>query len=148
MNNKFVLCPRCHKYFSVNAFYKQGNLSDKHYRICKDCRVKSQKAYYHKNKEHCRLITQKHNDKLKVEVFTHYSNGIPRCAICGETDMMVLCLDHIDGKGNQLRKELNLVGGLQYYRWLRLNKFPGGYQILCANCNLRKETLRVRSGIK
>jgi hypothetical protein len=71
-----------------------------------------------------------------MEILTHYGGTPPRCAKCGEQDLRVLCLDHINGEGNRHR---NSHGGVTYYRWLRNNSFPEGFQILCANCNMKKE---------
>ena len=73
---------------------------------------------------------------LKFEVFTHYSqNGKPECGRCGITDIDILCLDHINGNGGgRIRR-----GGWMLYKKLREKGYPEGFQVLCANCNLKKE---------
>ena len=76
--------------------------------------------------------------RLKTEVFSHYCDGIIRCVRCGEDDLDVLQLDHINGGGNRQRRELGLYGGAAFYAWLERNGYPSGYQVLCANCNMRK----------
>jgi hypothetical protein len=68
---------------------------------------------------------------LKILVLTYYSNGTPRCACCGELNVLFLTIDHIDNGGNKHRKE---IGAGNLYRWLR-DERPAGYRVLCFNCN-------------
>jgi hypothetical protein len=73
--------------------------------------------------------------KLKVDVFTAYSNGgEPRCADCGEQKLEFLSIDHVDSDGASHRRKI----GKSLYLWLRRNGFPGGFQILCHNHNALK----------
>lgn len=58
------------------------------------------------------------------------------CACCGESHMLLLSLDHIEGGGNTHRKETNTRGGQKFYRYLKGLEFPPGYQVLCMNCNV------------
>lgn len=51
-----------------------------------------------------------------------------------------------DGGGNAHRQALfpsrhngRAGGGPYFYRWLRLNGYPSGFQVLCANCNTAKD---------
>jgi hypothetical protein len=53
------------------------------------------------------------------------------CKCCGETIFEFLEIDHIDGGGNQHRKEI----GSHYYDWIIKNNFPDILQTLCAKCN-------------
>lgn len=75
---------------------------------------------------------------IKHEVLAYYSGGEPKCAHCGETDIIVLCLDHIDGDGASQRKQSRVTGTHLCYR-LRRDGFPSGFQVLCCNCNVRKQ---------
>jgi len=72
--------------------------------------------------------------KKKLMVLDRYGG---KCKCCGEKDFHFLSIDHIDGGGNQHRKAIH-GGGVVLYAWLIRNKFPGGYQVLCFNCNLAK----------
>ncbi len=54
--------------------------------------------------------------------------------------MDVLCLDHIRGGGNKELTALGIKGNI-FYRWLVKHNYPEGYQVLCANCNMRKARL-------
>jgi hypothetical protein len=109
---------------------------------------KAQNKYYQANREKCRVSKQCSNDRLKLKTFQHYSNNdIPSCANCGVKDIFVLCLDHINGGGEEHRRELKVIGGVCLYRKLKNLNYPIGFQVLCANCNLRKEIIKTRQGI-
>ena len=84
-----------------------------------------------------RLKTKERRHLLKVKVLSYYSNpqGIPICNSCGEQAIDVLCIDHIEGGGCRQAKSLSTT----LYYWLVKNNFPSGFQVLCANCNLKKK---------
>ena len=69
------------------------------------------------------------NDDLRREVLTHYGRGTARCAWCKHEDLAALTLDHVTGGGGKQRKALNR-SGKSFYRWLRQNDFPAGFQVL------------------
>lgn len=93
------------------------------------------KEWYQKNKAHHngRRLAIRH--KLKQEVIDHYGG---KCFCCGETILDFLCIDHIDGGGNQHRKEQKMSGGSGFHEWLKKNAFPEGFQTACHNCNFSK----------
>ena len=98
-----------------------------------------QQKYYYSNRARIIERSRKELADLKFQVFSHYSVlHSPMCFQCGEDDLDVLCIDHINGNGNQERKKINRFGGNGFYRWLRTNGYPEGYQVLCANCNMKK----------
>jgi hypothetical protein len=67
-------------------------------------------------------------------VVTHYSGGAMKCALCPESRLMALAVDHVNGRdGTQAN-----WGGTRLQSWLVKNKYPTGYQILCHNCNSLK----------
>lgn len=74
--------------------------------------------------------TLKHVAKLRMTALTTLGD---RCR-CGETDAVVLCIDHVRGGGRQDR--LALGGSAAMYRDVPVN--PAKYQILCHNCNWLK----------
>lgn len=75
--------------------------------------------------------------RIKLEAFRRYSvTPYPSCCCCTETITQFLCIDHINGGGNAHRKEVGT--GIGFYRWLRRNEFPEGFQTLCHNCNHAK----------
>lgn len=83
-------------------------------------------------------------EKVRQEVYGYYSQGTFSCARCGIKDRDVLCIDHINNGGKQHVKVIGRFG-TNFYRWLRQQGFPPGYQVLCWNCNHKKELERERS---
>ncbi len=95
-----------------------------------------QKQYYRDNvaKVSNRMI--KTLIALRLEVLTHYCNGVtPFCACCKVNNVEFLSIDHINGGGSRQRKELGISGGKSYYYYLKRNHYPSGYRVLCHNCN-------------
>lgn len=83
-------------------------------------------------------------EKRKRNALAHYyrmqdaaikAYGGYRCACCGETQPMFICLDHVNNDGRAHRKEIGTLGGAKLYKWLRDNNYPSGFQVLCMNCN-------------
>lgn len=88
---------------------------------CKTCRDKHDKGY------------TDYRHRTKVQTFEAY--GGAKCACCGETELLLLTLDHINENGAAERKEANNKGGKQFYQWLKNKDYPLGYQVLCFSCN-------------
>ena len=78
--------------------------------------------------------------EIKTEVLTHYGKGRLTCTMCGESRLVCLSIDHIDGGGISHRKELNAYG-YRFYKKLKKANFPKGYQTLCMNCQFVKSIL-------
>lgn len=89
------------------------------------------RAYYlaHRN----RLIERAKGNsrKRRMEVLIHYSGDPPICNCCGETSVEFLTIDHINGGGCKHRERI----GSGLYSWLKNSGFPGGFRVLCYNCN-------------
>ena len=81
----------------------------------------------------------------KLAVVNVLTNGEGTCRWCGQGDIDVLCVDHIDNSGAAHRKAQRGLTGDSMYKWLVRNGYPSGYQILCFNCNTKKELLYRRS---
>lgn len=93
--------------------------------------------------KHFSQRSQEQNRVVKQGAFLAYG-GI-RCACCGETDIDVLELDHMNNDGGAWRKKHKIKGGNQFYRWLKRHNYPDlGLQVLCRNCNWRR---RINGGI-
>jgi hypothetical protein len=77
----------------------------------------------------------------KIKVVEAYGG---KCAHCGERDPLVLNVDHINNDGSKdLTGAGNRLNGNSLYGWIIKHNFPKDkYQILCANCNQRKEWFR------
>lgn len=103
--------------YSADGRCRCGNPSSTH--TCADCSARFKAL----------------NRALKLSVLTHYSSGKPECACCGESIVDFLSIDHINNDGAAHRKE---IGQSKLYGWLKKNKYPAGYQVLCMNCNFGK----------
>jgi hypothetical protein len=88
-------------------------------------------------KTRCVNCSKKHSEQrqlLKMEVFNAY--GGPICTCCKEDNIKFLTLDHANNDGKQHRARLRTTSVL---KWLKLNGFPKGFQVLCFNCNLGRQ---------
>ena len=144
-------CPRCKRILPVEWYYTRKE-TGKPYTPCKTCIIKWQREYYADNRDHiikrmskyakrnrprCNELSRQYNRKHRMLALQHYSNGKVECACCGEETLEFLALDHVNGGGGKHRRELGR-GGAIFTRWLRTNKYPSGYQVLCHNCNAAK----------
>ena len=102
-----------------------GHHSDRAYRELMILRAKRGRQKY-------RATIEKYRRNLKQDALNAYGG---KCACCGVDNYEFMAIDHINGGGNKHRKENKTGSGLQFYRWLKKNKYPKGFQILCANCN-------------
>lgn len=88
--------------------------------------------------KHCSACLAKSRDRwqsLRDEVFAAY--GGYRCNCCGESEPRFLQIDHVNNDGAKHRRQMG-GGGNHLYLWLKRNKYPEGFQVLCANCNYAK----------
>ena len=101
------------------------------------------------HKEQYNASKYRYRDRLKAEAISIYSDGLSVCAICGEDDIDVLCLDHINDDGAEHRKQIGIAGrstsGTNTHAALKREGWPKGIQVLCANCNLKKQILKRRA---
>lgn len=114
---------------------------DKKY--CSSCLEKQRDRYYLGNNKELQLqkaSIARHNRKIRI--IQHYGG---KCACCGEAELFFLAIDHINGGGNQHRRQIgnnknNRCGSssTQFYKWVEKNNFPEGFQVLCHNCNMGK----------
>lgn len=94
----------------------------------------SNRKWVEKNREKKNRLTREQRHALKIEVLTHYSNPL-KCFCCGETAIEFLTINHLNGKGAEQRRNLKIRGGNTFYRWLKNNNYPKGFNVLCLNCN-------------
>ena len=119
--------------WAINKYY-----ANKSKNLCVRCmKDKGDSPYVHCTE--CNKITgdygKKYRKVKKELVFNAY--GGCRCNCCGETEIMFLTIDHINGGGTKHMRTLANNGRL-FYDWLEKNNFPPGYQVLCQNCNTGK----------
>lgn len=99
-----------------------------------------QAAFYRRNREKVLAWCKKYNQRIRLETLQHYSGDIPKCNCCNETHLEFLSIDHINGGGSAHRRSMNKDGkkGGNIYLWLKNNKYPKDFQVLCHNCNQAK----------
>lgn len=126
--------------------------------ICKSCENASRKRHAEESRNYQReysLANRDHKiiaamewakanpDKRRKNALNYYyrladqailAYGGYRCIWCGIDDPIVLSLDHVENNGSVERKKHNRKGAA-FYKWLRDNNYPSGYQVLCMNCN-------------
>jgi hypothetical protein len=95
------------------------------WQMCTTCKPKRQQA------------VKKSNLKLREQALQAYGGYFCACCKC-EYHPQFLQLDHINNDGAAQRRELKITGGTAFYKYLRDNNYPGGIQVLCANCNAAK----------
>jgi hypothetical protein len=94
-----------------------------------DWQARSREHWLEKKRE----STNRRRRDIALEAFTHYSGGDPRCYCCGETQVLLLALDHIDGGGNKHRKELKVS---HQSHWAKRNGWPAIFRVACHSCNM------------
>ena len=120
-------CERCTAMLSAAA--KKRNDKLRKAGLCTSCKKPTGEGKY------CRPCLTRKSELLQEDrkkAMDAY--GGPICACCGETELVFLCIDHIENDGSSHRKTFK--GSI--YRWLRKNKYPPGFQVLCHNCNWGK----------
>lgn len=151
-------CTCCREHKPMTAFFKRRTARDGRQSWCTTCAARAVvKNVSNKAKQGlCRTCTRprapgnrswcnkhleqhrKHSNttarRLKLSVFNAY--GGARCACCAETHLEFLTIDHVRRDGAQHRRVLAMQGsGGKFYKWLKTNKYPPGFRVLCMNCN-------------
>ena len=126
-------CRKCNKEKPDNEMVQwPARWKDKRYAkyVCADCHSKDSSR---------RTMAISKIDKHNA--FIAY--GGYRCACCGEIEPLFLSIDHINHNGSAMRKVHGK--GPNFYRWLRKNNYPAGFQILCMNCQ-HAQSRQMRQG--
>lgn len=61
--------------------------------------------------------------KNRLKIIDYYSKGTNKCNQCGNSDLRVLSIDHINGNGSAHRKEL-IRQGMDLKTWIIRNPIP------------------------
>lgn len=128
------------KWFEIRKKYRERNPEH-----VKDLRNKNYLKHKERNRPRVTKRGKEIRTKTKLKVYTHYSNGVPKCACCGVTGIEFLTVDHIVPKLKMKKDQKMIEIGYMSYatghrlnQWLVTKKFPKGFQILCYNCNFAK----------
>lgn len=127
-NRRFKTCTKCNQIKYRKLFSKSSGRRDGLNGWCKRCMKRISKKYLKAKAKQSR----EYRAALRLEVLQHYSNcKKPFCACCKINILEFLSIDHKKGGGTQHKKTI----GAHLYEWLKKNKFPAGFRILCHNCN-------------
>jgi len=156
-------CRKCDVLLNDENWYASDK--ERHSYICKKCINKKNKIWRQNNRDKCYQATKtwrqnnrdrwnqigkiwRHNNRdkrnqLQREAYHLLTNEVidsygGKCACCGETRKEYLTIDHVNGNGNKQKREIGIRGTQDFYRWLKKNNYPKGFQVLCFNCNCGK----------
>lgn len=131
-------CPKCQEIKTADSFWLNAQASDGLASYCKLCfnairrdkrrRKVGQFAEGGKEDQRRKERDKSRCQKRKEKVLDYYGRS---CQHCGNTDVRVLTMDHINSDGAEHRKT---VPGGRLYKWLLKNGCPEGFQTLCMNC--------------
>ena len=156
------ICSECKQTKPLTDFYKSqwkckpcGNLRTAKWRAAnpgrvrelgrasnvkhRDKRLACAKLQYRKNVEKRKSDEKARQRRLKKAAYEAYGGNVCNC--CGETEPAFLQIDHVNNDGKAHRES---IGAKSLYQWLKVNGYPPGFQILCANCNFGK---RINGGV-
>lgn len=128
-------CDQCGTFAHEGECPRTGRKKEKTDEELREQRAEYARSWNAKNPDKRREAARRNRNRVKLKVLEHYSGGDPKCSCCGESGLVFLTLDHIDGNGAARRKETGTKGGVAYYRHLVREGFPPGYRVLCWNCN-------------
>ncbi len=123
MQGTSLVCRSCKVEKPIDQFYGKGRGVLTRHSICIPC-----------HQRHLNQQLKVRTRRYKMHAISHYSNGLMKCACCGEAHIEFLTIDHIDGGGNTHRK--SQLSGIKIHRWLHINRYPAGFRVLCSNCNM------------
>ena len=142
---EFRFCKTCKSEKPRSEFYLNRSAKNGG-NVCRSCKRASAARYRERHRERIRLAARKRtedpaerakrNAKAREKsrsdrerVLAHYGGS---CQCCGESQYEFLTIDHIEGGGSKHRRS---GGAGKIVRWLIGNGMPGGYRVLCWNCN-------------
>lgn len=142
-----IICRGCKVELSEGNWNGNGNLCKtckelrrKHNRKIQERKKAKRRRYRHgviteQSKKNFKQYYKMRQRNLKIVTLAHYSKLI-ECRYCGENDIDVLSLDHVNGDGAEWRRSHTS----HTYQWFINNNFPTDppIQVLCMNCQVKK----------
>lgn len=81
-----------------------------------------------------KVYAKRYRAELRQQIIDAYGGS---CVCCGSTRERHLALDHVNGNGNQHRREVS-SNNLTILRLVVQQGYPSDFQLLCHNCNFEK----------
>jgi len=125
----------------IYSWCKKNNFPSGLRVLCHNCNMREWRRMHGLGKSRSAMK----NRRLKLQTLKHYGNGTADCSICGESDIDVLALDHVDGGGAKDRSNRGVSSGYPFYRRLRQERFPPGFRVLCCSCNMKESFKKLRT---
>jgi len=129
----FKYCSECRAKWKKprDRYYYLQSRQTKEY---KEGAVKRSRQWQEDNPEQLKQYMDNYRNNLKLETLTFYSSeNAPCCNLCGNSNINVLALDHINNEGNKDTKT-----GIPLYNYALSIKNKSQFQTLCYNCNWKK----------
>lgn len=116
----------------LDAFHEERD--DIYQILCASCNWRKHLAVLKRKRSPHRTARNNRRSRARLRklVIDVYGGA---CRGCGERDLDVLLMDHVQNDGHLHRRQ---VKASALYRWLRDNNYPEGFQVLCRNCNIVK----------
>jgi 5-methylcytosine-specific restriction endonuclease McrA len=134
-------CTKCRTEKPLSEYFVRDKKTGRLHAQCKACyqahRQTYYSAHYQKYRDSYLERAQRRREKLRLEFRTKmlkYLSG-KSCSVCGESDIRVLELDHIDP--SQKRFTISQAVRLGY-KWSEVLAEIQKCQILCANCHKKR----------
>lgn len=115
--------------------------------ICKPCNVQKMRPYQKEYAKRNPTRYKKYRDvyyhskasDLRMQILLHYSPDL-KCQRCGFRDVRALSIDHINGGGNEHRRQF--THHIAYLRDI-VSRWPDDLRVLCMNCQfIHKHEMR------
>lgn len=115
----YKICTKCGQQKIVDEFHKLKRRNGNEFTsMCKECD---------------RQRTRDERQDRRRKIIAKYSNNTNKCAICDESRIEVLDIDHINNNGKIDRD--NFDTNDQYYKHLLKRSKNKSLRVLCRNCN-------------
>jgi len=132
-------CTTCGDDKDINEFNKNKSKKDGYNNICRVCSNARSKRYYQENRDHHIKLVSKRRIKTvtenRIKLFDYYK--LNPCIDCGESDPIVLELDHRD----ESDKEYN-VSEMINFSWKNIRAEIDKCDVRCANCHRRRTAIQ------
>ena len=125
--------------YGTYRWLKKNNYPNGFQVLCFNCQyLKRLVEMRAENRNEKQLKAAKYVESVKAECLQHYGSVCD----CGETDQIVLTLDHVNDDGVKHRAETK-TKGYAFYLMLRRNRFPNDppLQVKCLNCQYLKRKI-------
>lgn len=135
------ICTRCYQTKPESEYFVKDSRVGRLHAQCKDCYRTHRKVtyaeHYARYRELYRRRAKKRRDELRAEFHTNMRTFMTgkACSDCGESDIRVLELDHLDPNN----KTFNISQAVRLgFNWSAVELEIKKCQILCANCHKRR----------